>query len=123
MFVKIPQFPKEISYEDWISVRDAILVDCDTILEAYKDVNEEPVYGSKANDATHKSNAMYMKNELSDVIDSDMSRYKSPMGIWDWVKILLREDFFLKETTFRFPNAKEKWLEVYERLELNIQIK
>lgn len=122
MSFKTLTFPKELPYEDWIAIRDAIILDCDTILESYKHIHDEPAkYGSEANEATHKSNAIYMKNELSDKLDGEMSSYKTPMGIWEWIKILIREDFFCNESNkseFRFPNAKQKWLATVESFKI-----
>lgn len=109
-FTPLPM-PKHLSWEEWQRLRDAILLDCDTILEAYKDVLI-PEFLQVGSDAVHKSNALHVKNELTDNLDGCAPAYVQPAGIWEWMKVFIRQDFFLTEdntSKFAFPNAKRVW--------------
>lgn len=104
--------PKDLSWDEWQQLRDAILVDCDTIIEAYKDIDAEQEFVA-GSDACHKSNAIYVKKELTDKLDGSEPAYVQPAGIWEWMKVFLRQDFFLTEdntSNFAFPNTKRVWL-------------
>ena len=109
-FAPLPM-PKVLSWDDWQRLRDAILLDCDTIIEAYKDVDIEQDFVG-GSDACHKSNAIYVKKELTDKLDGPDPAYVQPAGIWEWMKVFIRQDFFLTEdnpSKFVFPNAKRVW--------------
>lgn len=105
---------KNIEYDNWMVIRDAIVIDCDSIIEAYKDdsINEDA--------PTHLKNARYVKKDLSDVLDGDMSTYKTPAGILDWVKVFVRNKFYLDEkdteNKFLFLNTKKVWEEIIAKL-------
>jgi hypothetical protein len=95
-----------LSSEQWQSIRDAIVLDCDTIVEAFQcDSSDEyaPV---------HVKNALYVKKELGDFIDIDgtMCTYKTPWCIWDWMRVFIRNNFYIsgdEENKFVFANAKK----------------
>ena len=89
-----------LSKEERKMLRNAMLQDLYCILEAYKDVNDVPVYGLNNNDAAHKSNALYAKIQIE----------KNPSKVSEWLKVFLREEE--KEKTFVFPMTKKIWKEV-----------
>ena len=110
-------FPKNVSYEKWQLLRNAILLDCDIIIEVYKDVDASPEFHIAGSDAVHKSNALYLKKELTDFLDGEMSTYVQPSKIWKWVNIFIKYDFYFtpdNKSHFNFPNAKR----VYDFLQL-----
>lgn len=105
---------KNIEYDNWMAIRDAIVLDCDSIIDAYKNdtINEDA--------STHLKNARYVKKDLSDVLDGDMSTYKTPAGILDWVKVFVRNKFYLEEkdteNKFLFLHTKKVWEHILARL-------
>lgn len=108
---------KQLSWDQWQTIRAAIFDDLDAIFEAYKDIDEKETneFGMPTKDAVNKMNALYMKKELSDVYDADGTAYKSPSAIWDWVKIILNNKFYETEdesNRFIFPRTKQVWDEM-----------
>ena len=89
-----------VSKEERKMLRNAMIQDLHCILEAYKDVNEAPVYGSEGNDAAHKANALYAKKQI----------LENPSKVSEWLKVFLREEE--NEKTFVFPMTKKVWQEL-----------
>ena len=95
-----------LSDEQWQSIRDAILMDCDTIVETFQDDSCDEYA------PVHVKNALYVKKELGDVIyeDGSLSTYKSPWCIWDWMRVFIRNNFYISgddQNKFIFVNAKK----------------
>lgn len=115
--VKEMSYLKRLSWDQWQTIRNAIFADLDAILETYKEVDEKKTneFNMPTKDAVHKLNALYMKKELSDVYDGDGVGYKTPSGIWDWVKIILDNKFYEAQdetNRFVFPTTKRIWDEM-----------
>ncbi len=98
------RLPPHITYEQWHSIRDAICLDCDLILKAYQDDSSDEYA------PVHVKNALYVKQQLTDDLDTDDKAYKTPWCIWDWLRVFIRNNFYISgdmENKFVFVNAKK----------------